>query len=137
MKRGDNRPYSLKKSGSCPFPAEPGQAQAYYLQVHDNLPWANLAATENPDTHYVTALGDDPRIAHPDATSFTDAELRLETWSRYRSKFRYHDWWPEKEGVAGQWKRRVTNNPVNGCAYAEECRNHFDAVSSNNPPPRW
>jgi hypothetical protein len=109
-------------------------ANQYNLQVRENRPWTNIAHNEEPDDWYVTELGNNPRIPHPEATPFTPKQLRMEAWSRYNSKFRYHDWHPAgKSSPEGEWRIRDWEvYEGSGCEYADANEAIYTAVEAAN-----
>lgn len=66
------------------------------------------------------------RQTYPNATDFTEDQLRRETWQRYNGGH-YWAWDDESQ----QWVSDPPNN------YAAKVAAYYDAVNSGDLPPGW
>jgi hypothetical protein len=133
-----------------------GWATTFWQEVHDATEsFSNLAS-------YEIIPSSPPNLnmfpAHPDLKPFTAQQFRLEVWSRYNSKSRYHNYDadytdpPASPQDPGAWLRRrqadlsgpfwgpgdpQSADDGTGCGYADRCNYWFTQVLGGTPPPLW
>jgi hypothetical protein len=97
-------------------------AQTYNDQVQQGLHWTGATGGAPPNEG----------VAYPDAPEFTVEQLDRETWSRYNSGYRYHNY----DSVNNKWVPRSATAP--GSGYADDLATRRDAILQNNQyPPVW
>ena len=106
-------------------------ALIYNDQVQQGLPW-------DSNTGHQGTGPPNEGIAFPDAPEFTQDELDLETWARYNSGLRYHDWTETATPGVFEWKRRVPEGAGAGLTYADDLQAFRDDIINNSVfPPLW
>jgi len=97
-------------------------AETYNDQVQQGQNWTGATGGTPPNEG----------TAFPNAPEFSNDELDRETWARYNSGFRYHDFDPAQ----GAWVNRNVNAPGN--QYADDLNTRRDQIQQNNVfPPLW
>jgi hypothetical protein len=100
-------------------------AVSYQEQVRGGQPWDERTGGAPPNQG----------VAYSDVPIFTEHELDLEMFARYRTGLRYHDYVPD----VGVWMRREDLGPDAGAslAYAEQAADVRDAVRDERFPEGW
>ncbi len=104
-------------------------ANTYNDQVQQGLLWNGTTGGSPPNEG----------TAYPNASEFTADQLDRETWARYNSGYRYHDYDPN----AGAWVNRDAGDIGSGYyapgnAFADDLATWGDNIQNNqNYPPLW